>query len=43
MTETTYNRLVERLIEEVNTNPNRDELLRLMEEQLVDDSYTLNN
>jgi hypothetical protein len=38
MTETTYNRLVERLIKEVNSHPYRDELIKLMEEQLVDDS-----
>jgi hypothetical protein len=43
MTETTYNRLQERLIKEVNSHPYRDELIKLMEEQLVDDSYTLNN
>jgi hypothetical protein len=38
MTESTYNRLVERLTQEVNSHPYRDELLKLMEEQLVDDS-----
>jgi hypothetical protein len=43
MTEATYNRLQERLIKEVNSHPYRDELIKLMEEQIVDDSYTLNN
>jgi hypothetical protein len=38
MTEATYKRLVERLTQEVNSHPHRDELLKLMEEQLVDDS-----
>jgi len=43
MTEATYNRLQERLIKEINAHPYREELLKLMEEQLVDDSYTINN
>jgi hypothetical protein len=43
MTEATYNRLQERLIKEINAHPYREELIKLMEEQLVDDSYTINN
>jgi|LauGreDrversion4_2_1035121.scaffolds.fasta_scaffold1973790_2 hypothetical protein len=43
MTEATYNRLQERLIKEINAHPYREELIKLMEEQLVDDSYTVNN
>jgi hypothetical protein len=43
MTETTFNRLQERLIKEINAHPYREELLKLMEEQIVDDSYTINN
>jgi hypothetical protein len=43
MTEATFNRLQERLIKEINAHPYREELIKLMEEQLVDDSYTINN
>lgn len=42
MTEATYNRYVERLFDELNEHPYRDELLKLMAEQLADDTYTIN-
>jgi hypothetical protein len=41
MTEATFNRLQERLIKEINSHPNREELLKLMEEQLLDDTLVL--
>jgi len=41
MTETTYNRLLERLIKEINAHPNREELLKLMQEQQTDDTVEL--
>jgi len=41
MTEATYNRLLQRLIKEVNEHPYREELLRLMQEQRMDDTFVL--
>jgi hypothetical protein len=38
MTESTYTFLVDTLIEEINMHPHRDELIKLMEEQLLDDA-----
>jgi len=38
MTEATFNFLVDTLYEEVNMHPYREELIKLMEEQLLDDA-----
>lgn len=41
MTDTTFTRLVERLIQELMQHPHRDELTALMQEQLTDDTLVL--
>jgi hypothetical protein len=41
MTEATYNYLLDTLIEEVNMHPHREELLKLVAEQLNDDTFVL--
>jgi hypothetical protein len=38
MTDTTFTVRLTQLIEQVNNHPNRDELIKLMEEQLLDDA-----
>jgi hypothetical protein len=38
MSEATFNFLVDTLVEEVRMHPYRDELIRLIEEQLADDN-----
>jgi hypothetical protein len=39
MTEATYNFLLDTLIIEINDHPYREELLQLMQEQLIDDTF----
>lgn len=41
MTEQTFNRRLEQLIREVMQHPNRDELLKLAQQQLEDDTFVL--
>jgi len=41
MTEYTFNRRLSRLIDEVILHPHRDELLKLAQEQLLDDTLVL--
>jgi hypothetical protein len=41
MTEQTYNRRLNQLIIEVENHTQRDELLKLMQEQLIDDTYVV--
>ena len=41
MTEQTYNRRLNQLIIEVENHTRRDELLKLMQEQLLDDTYVM--
>lgn len=41
MTDATFNRLVERLIQEVMQHPHKKELAALMQEQLTDDTLVL--
>ena len=41
MTEQTYNRRLNQLIIEVENHTRRDELLKLMQEQLIDDTYVV--
>ena len=41
MTEQTYNRRLNQLIVEVKSHTHRDELLKLMQEQLIDDTYVV--
>ena len=40
MTDSTYEFLVESLIEEINSHPHKDELIKLMFDQLQDDMTT---
>lgn len=40
MTDSTYEFLVESLIEEINSHPNKDELIELMFDQIQDDMTT---
>ena len=41
MTEQTYNRRLNQLIIEVENHTHCDELLKLMQEQLLDDTYVI--
>jgi hypothetical protein len=41
MTEQTFNRRLNQLIVEVENHNQRDELLKLMQEQLLDDTYVM--
>ena len=41
MTEQTYNRRLNQLIAEVENHTHCDELLKLMQEQLIDDTYVV--
>ena len=41
MTEQTYNRRLNQLIIEVENHTKRDELLKLMQEQLIEDTYEI--
>ena len=41
MTEQTYNRRLNQLIIEVENHTRRDELLKLMQEQLLDDTFVV--
>jgi hypothetical protein len=41
MTEQTYNRRLNQLIIEVEDHTQRNELLKLMQEQLIDDTYVV--
>jgi len=39
MTEATFNTLLNELVIEINDHPYREELLQLMQEQLIDDTF----
>jgi hypothetical protein len=41
MTDTTFSRRLAQLIQQVKDHPNRDEILKLAQEQLIDDSFTI--
>jgi hypothetical protein len=41
MTERTFSRRLQQLIQQVKTHPNREEILRLAQEQLLDDTFVL--
>ena len=41
MNEQTFNKRFDQLVTLVNINPNRDELLRIMSEQVTDDTYVV--
>jgi hypothetical protein len=41
MTEQTYNRRLNQLIIEVENHTHHDELVKLMQEQLIDDTYEI--
>jgi len=41
MTSITFSRRLQQLIKQVENHPNRDEIIKLAQEQLVDDSFTI--
>jgi hypothetical protein len=41
MTDATFSRRLAQLIQQVKDHPNRDEILKLAQEQLIDDSFTI--
>jgi hypothetical protein len=41
MTSTTFSRRLAQLIKQVENHPNRDEIIKLAQEQLVEDSFTI--
>jgi hypothetical protein len=43
MTNATFSRRLQQLIKQVENHPNRDEIIKLAQEQLIDDSFTLTN
>lgn len=44
MTNTTFSRRLAQLIQQVENHPNRDEIIRLAQEQLIDDNeFTITN
>lgn len=43
MTEYTYSRRINQLIEQVRNHPNRDEILQLALEQMADDTFVLSH
>lgn len=41
MSEQTFSRRLSQLIQQVKNHPNREEILRLAQEQLIDDTFVL--
>lgn len=41
MTETTFSRRFMQLVHELRDHPNRDEIIKLAQEQIVDDTFVL--
>jgi hypothetical protein len=41
MNNTTYSRRLSQLIKQVKNHPNRDEIIKLAQEQLIDDTFTI--
>jgi hypothetical protein len=41
MSNTTFSRRLQQLIKQVENHPNRDEIIKLAQEQLVDDTFTI--
>ena len=41
MTNATFSRRLQQLIKQVENHPNRDEIIKLAQEQLIDDSFTI--
>lgn len=41
MSEQTFSRRLQQLIKQVENHPNRDEIIKLAQEQLIDDSFTI--
>ena len=41
MTDSTFSRRLQQLIQQVKDHPNRDEILKLAQEQLIDDLFTI--
>jgi hypothetical protein len=43
MSNTTFSRRLQQLIKQVENHPNRDEIIKLAQEQLIDDTFTITN
>ena len=43
MSDYTFSRRLQQLIKQVEDHPNRDEIIKLAQEQLIDDTFTLTN
>jgi hypothetical protein len=41
MSDYTFSRRLQQLLKQVENHPNRDEIIKLAQEQLVDDSFTI--
>lgn len=41
MSNTTFSRRLQQLIKQVENHPNRDEIIKLAQEQLIDDTFTI--
>jgi hypothetical protein len=41
MNNTTFSRRLQQLIKQVENHPNRDEIIKLAQEQLIDDTFTI--
>jgi hypothetical protein len=41
MSDYTFSRRLQQLIKQVENHPNRDEIIKLAQEQLVDDAFTI--
>ena len=41
MSDYTFSRRLQQLIKQVENHPNRDEIIKLAQEQLIDDTFTL--
>ena len=43
MSDYTFSRRLQQLIKQVENHPNRDEIIKLAQEQLIDDTFTITN
>jgi hypothetical protein len=41
MSDYTFSRRLQQLIKQVENHPNRDEIIKLAQEQLIDDTFTI--
>ena len=43
MSDYTFSRRLQQLIKQVENHPDRDEIIKLAQEQLIDDTFTITN